>query len=105
MNFLGRKLHGKCEGEIASDLSGLVCRCTGGSRIKHRVKENWQDAAARRCAGFNPLARQDVQLFQSVVDGAHCLKGFPNRDIRARLQSKQHLREHHFPNVYATIAA
>jgi hypothetical protein len=41
MNFLGRKLHGKFEGEIVSDLSSLVCRRTGGSRIKHRVKENW----------------------------------------------------------------
>ena len=41
MSFLGRKLHGKFEGEIVSDLSSLVCRRTGGSRIKHRVKENW----------------------------------------------------------------
>ncbi|MGH8491101.1 MAG: hypothetical protein ACREXS_20120 [Gammaproteobacteria bacterium] len=41
MNFLGRKLHGKFEGEIVSDLSSFVCRRTGGSRIKHRVKENW----------------------------------------------------------------
>jgi hypothetical protein len=40
MNFLGRKLHGKFEGEIVSDLSSLVCRRRGGSRIKHRVKEN-----------------------------------------------------------------
>ena len=41
MNFLGRNLHGKFESEIVSDLSSLVCRRTGGSRIKHRVKENW----------------------------------------------------------------
>src|SRR3954454_18864841 len=41
MNFLGRKLNGNFEGEIVSDLSSLVCRRTGGSRIKHRVKENW----------------------------------------------------------------
>ncbi len=32
MNFLGRKLHGKFEGEIISDLSSLVCRRTGGSQ-------------------------------------------------------------------------
>lgn len=175
MNFLGRKLHGKFEGEIVSDLSSFVCRRTGGSRIKHRVKENWlkmydksglvlrvetvinnpeefrvrkqvlrqgkrttewvamrkgvaylfryrevslqangryldalagvdnptdakralervttskQDAAGRRCGGFNPLARQDAQLFQSLMDGEHCLRGFANRDIRARLQSR-----------------
>jgi hypothetical protein len=41
MNFLGRKLNGNFQGEIVSDLSSLVCRRTGGSRIKHRVKENW----------------------------------------------------------------
>ena len=175
MNFLGRKLHGKFEGEIVSDLSSYVCRRTGGSRIKHRVKENWlkmydksglvlrvetvinnpeefrvrkqvlrqgkmatewvsmrkgvaylfryrevslqangryldalagidnptdakralervttpkQDAAGRRCAGFNPLARRDAELFQSLMDGEHCLRGFTNRDIRVQLQSR-----------------
>ena len=33
MNFLGRKLPGRFEGEVVSDLSSLVCRRTGGSRI------------------------------------------------------------------------
>jgi len=179
MNFLGRKLHGKFEGEIVSDLSSLVCRRTGGSRIKHRVKENWlkmydksglvlrvetvinnpeefrvrkhvlrkgrphtewvamrkgvaylfryrevslqanaryldalaavedptnakralervttpkKDAAGRRCAGFNPLARHDAQLFQTLMAGEHCLRGFTNRDVRAQLESTVHLR-------------
>ena len=179
MNFLGRNLHGKFESEIVSDLSSLVCRRTGGSRIKHRVKENWlkmydksglvlrvatiinnpeefrvrkqvsregkrqtewvemrkgvaylfryrevsleangryldalavvddptqakrdldrvttpkKDAAGRGCSGFNPLARHDAELFQSVMAGEHCLLGFHNRDIRARLASTVHLR-------------
>lgn len=179
MNFLGRKLHGKFEGEIVSDLSSLVCRRTGGSRIKHRVKENWlkmydksglvlrietvinnpeefrvrkqvsrkgkrqtewvamrkgvaylfryrevslqancryldalavvddptnakrdldrvttpkKDAAGRGCSGFNPLACHDAELFQSIMAGEHCLRGFTNRDIRARLAPTGHLR-------------
>ena len=179
MNFLGRKLHGKFEGEIVSDLSSLVCRRTGGSRIKHRVKENWlkmydksglvlrvetvinnpeefrvrknvsrqgkrrtewvamrkgvaylfryrevswqangrylealavvddptnakrdldrvttpkKDAAGRGCSGFNPLARHDTELLQTFMAGEHCLRGFTNRDIRARLASTVHLR-------------
>jgi hypothetical protein len=41
MNFLGRKLNGNFQGEVVSDLSSLVCRRVGGSRIKHRVKQNW----------------------------------------------------------------
>jgi hypothetical protein len=40
-NFLGRKLVGNFLGEVVSDLSSLVCRRVGGSRIKHRVKQNW----------------------------------------------------------------
>lgn len=41
MNFLGRKLTGRFEAEVVSDLSSLMCRRTGGSRIKHRVTQNW----------------------------------------------------------------
>ena len=41
MNFLGRKLLGKFRGQAVSDLSSLVCRRVVGSRIKHRVKQNW----------------------------------------------------------------
>jgi hypothetical protein len=41
MNFFGRKLNGNFQGEVVSDLSSLVCRRVGGSRIKHRVKQNW----------------------------------------------------------------
>jgi hypothetical protein len=179
MNFLGRKLNANFEGEIVSDLSSFVCRRTGGSRIKHRVKENWlkmydksglvlrietvinnpeefrvrkqvlrkgkpqtewvamrkgvaylfryrevslqancryldalaavddptdakralarvttskKDAAGRGCPGFNPLARHDAELFQSLMAGEHCLRGFSNRDIRGQLASTLHLR-------------
>lgn len=178
MNFLGRKLNGNFQGEIVSELSSFVCRRTGGSRIKHRVKENWlkmydkaglvlrvetvinnpedfrvrkrvtrkgkkrtewvnmrkgvawlfryrevslkansryldalatvddptnakrdmdritrrtKDAAGRGSSGFNPLAPHDAQLFQAVMDGEHCLRGFTNRDIRKKLQATQHL--------------
>jgi hypothetical protein len=173
MNFLGRKLRGNFEGEIVSDLSSFVCRRMGGSRIKHRVKENWikmydksvlvlrvetvinnpeefkvrkwvtrhgknqaewvamrkgvaylfryrevsmlanarylnalavvddpteakrdldrvttrkKDAAGRSCAGFNPMARPDSDLFRAVMNGEHRLKGFTNRDIRRKLE-------------------
>jgi hypothetical protein len=38
------------------------------------------------------LGRQDAELFQGLMDGEHCLRGFNNRDIRAQLQSKDHSR-------------
>jgi hypothetical protein len=50
------------------------------------------DAAGHGCSAFNPLAHHDVELFQAVMDGEHCLRGFTNRDIRTKLQSTQHLR-------------
>jgi len=52
-----------------------------------------EDTAGRGCSGFNPLARPDAELFQSVMDGDHCLRGFTNKDIRARLASTPHLRK------------
>ena len=32
---------GNFQGEVVSDLSSFPCRRVGGSRIKHRVKQNW----------------------------------------------------------------
>jgi hypothetical protein len=39
----------------------------------------------RSYAGFNPASKEDVQLFQAVLQGDHLLRGFHNRDIRRRL--------------------
>ena len=41
MNFLGRKLVATFQGEVVCDLPSFACRRVGGSRIKHRVKQNW----------------------------------------------------------------
>ncbi|MBL8381173.1 MAG: hypothetical protein JNM79_25115 [Burkholderiales bacterium] len=38
MNLPGRKLAGGVHGDAVSDLTILVCRRTGGSRIKHRLR-------------------------------------------------------------------
>jgi hypothetical protein len=179
MSFLGRKPTGHFQGEVISDLSSFACRRVGGSRIKHRMKENWlkmydkaglvlrieavinnpeefriykkikrkgkcrtewvsmrkgvahlfryrevslmadsryldalalvddptytkrdldrittrkKDAAGRGCPAFNPLSRSDAELFQAVMDGDHCMKGFTNGDIRLKLQGTSHLR-------------
>ena len=57
-----------------------------------RITTPKKDAAGRGCSAFNPLARRDAELFQSIMAGEHCLKGFCNRDIRARLASTHHLQ-------------
>ena len=46
-----------------------------------------KDAAGRPCAGFNPMARHDSDLFRAVMNGEHRLKGFTNRDIRRKLEA------------------
>ncbi len=35
--------------------------------------------------GFNPLSPEDIQLFAAVLRGEHAIRGFCNKDIRARL--------------------
>jgi hypothetical protein len=44
------------------------------------------------CSGFNPLARHNAELFQTLMAGEHCWRGFTNRDIRTRHASSVHLR-------------
>jgi hypothetical protein len=65
---------------------------TKAKRDLDRVTTRKKDTAGRGCSGFNPLARPDAELFQSIMDGDHCLRGFSNRDIRERLVSTFHMR-------------
>ena len=39
----------------------------------------------RSYAGFNPARRDDVRLFQAILDGDHISRGFRNADIRTPL--------------------
>jgi hypothetical protein len=41
MSFLGKKIRPQFEGEIVSDVVDLGFKRIAGSRIKHRVKQNW----------------------------------------------------------------
>lgn len=65
---------------------------TQGKQALQRLTTAKKDAAGRCCPGFNPLAQHDATLFKSLMAGEHCLHGFTNRDIRARLASTQLLR-------------
>jgi len=39
----------------------------------------------RSYAGFNPARREDVRVFQAVLRGENCLRGFRNAEVRRRL--------------------
>ena len=74
------------------DALALVSDPTEAKRNLDRVTTPKKDAAGRGCSGFNPLARRDAELFQSVMAGEHCLRGFNNRDIRNRLRSTSQMQ-------------
>ncbi len=40
----------------------------------------------RNSAGFNPAAREDLELFAAVLDGNHIPQGFRNEDLRTALK-------------------
>ena len=42
----------------------------------------------RSYRGFNPVAKNDLALFQAVMRGEHMISGFRNKDIRTRLFPK-----------------
>jgi len=39
----------------------------------------------RSYRGFNPIAKEDVALFNAIMRGDYCIMGFRNKDIRAHL--------------------
>ena len=56
-----------------------------------RITRRKRSPSGRTARAFNPLSREDLQLFQSVMDGQHCIRGFANREIRNALAKTSHL--------------
>src|SRR4029434_11091771 len=50
-------------------------------------------ASGRGVRAFNPLSRDDIQLFKAVMAGHHHIRGLSNSDIRASLEDSPHLRD------------
>ena len=48
---------------------------TPGKQALQRLTTTKKDAAGRSCPGFNPMAQLDADLFKSLMDGEHCLRG------------------------------
>jgi hypothetical protein len=70
----------------------IVDDSTSAKRDLDRVTTRKKDAVGRSCSAFNPMARHDAELFRAARDGKDCLKGFSNRDVRAKFQSAPFLK-------------
>jgi hypothetical protein len=49
--------------------------------------------SGRGIRAFNPLSRDDLQLFKAMMAGEHCIRGLSNADLRTLLESSSHLRD------------
>ena len=50
-----------------------------------RICERKRTRRGKSVRAFNPLAREDRQLFEALLGGEHQIRGFSNRDVRGRL--------------------
>ena len=50
-------------------------------------------ASGRGVRAFNPLSREDIQLFKAMMAGQHHIRGLCNADMRTCLQGSPHLRD------------
>ncbi len=49
-------------------------------------------ASKRSAKAFNPVARDESQIFRALLDGQHMIRGFSNPDIRHKLKDSPHLK-------------
>jgi hypothetical protein len=49
--------------------------------------------SGRGVRAFNPLCREDIELFKAIMSGEHYIRGLSNSDIRSLLGHTPHLRE------------
>jgi len=50
-------------------------------------------SSGRGVRPFNPLSRDDIQLFKAMMAGEHHIRGLSNADMRTRLEDSSHLRD------------
>jgi hypothetical protein len=56
-----------------------------------RLTRRKRSISGRTAKPFNPLAREELELFHALMDGAYNLRGITNHDLRTRLASTSHL--------------
>src|SRR2546426_3470053 len=64
---------------------------TDAIRTLDRITTRKQIAPKRTAKAFNPVARDEVQIFRALRAGQHMIRGFSNPDIRQILKDSPHL--------------
>src|SRR2546427_4132711 len=64
---------------------------TDAIRTLDRIATRKQIAPKRTAKAFNPVARDEVQIFRALLAGQHMIRGFSNPDIRQILKDSPHL--------------
>jgi hypothetical protein len=57
-----------------------------------RITQRRRTPQGQSVRAFNPLAREDRQLFEALSSGEHHIRGFTNQDLRAKLIESQVLK-------------
>jgi hypothetical protein len=65
---------------------------TDAIRTLDRITTRKLLAPQRAAKAFNPLARDEAQIFRALLDGQHMIRGFSNPDIRQKLKDSPHLQ-------------
>src|SRR5207244_1768384 len=66
---------------------------TDAIRTLDRITTRKQIAPRRTAKAFNPVARDEAQIFRALLGGQHMIRGFSNPDIRQLLQESPHLKD------------
>ena len=66
---------------------------TDAIRTLDRITTRKQVAPKRTAKAFNPVARDETQIFRALLDGQHMIRGFSNPDIRNKLKDSPHLKD------------
>jgi hypothetical protein len=66
---------------------------TDAIRTLDRITTRKRVAPNRTAKAFNPLARDEAQIFRALLGGQHMVQGFSNPDIRKILKDSPHLKD------------
>jgi hypothetical protein len=66
---------------------------TDAIRTLDRITSRKRLGPKRSVKAFNPLARDETQIFRALLDGQHTIRGFSNPDIRDKIKDSPHLKD------------